>query len=523
MFRNLWLTVELSFLGMFVHIVAAGWLMTGLTGSATLVTLIQTAYALPTVVFSVVAGAIADTVDRRRTMLLSLIAGLTASAALVVLSWTGLLSPWLILLLMFLVGSGVAVFTPSWQASLGDIASRTRLIEAVSLHNIGANVMRTIGPSLGGILTASAGAPTAFLIGTLSYLPALVAMLVWRPRVAPPESDREGLRPAVALAFRFLAVSPQLQQLLLRVFCFALGAVCVMAVLPLVARDQLGLGAQGYGFLFGGFGVGAIMGGLSLKRLRARLSVETIARSAFLASAAAAGVLALSGSFWIGLPATVVAGACWLIVHSIQNSVLQLATPRWIVGRIVAMFLSAAFLGLALGGWLWGMVTELAGTRAALGLSALGLLGTFLLARKVPLPETPELAPEPLAAAGASGGEQEIRPQDGLLHVMIEHRIDDDRQSEFHRLMDLRRRHLTRLGARNWTLLRDTRTSGHWTESFQLSGWPDYRRMMNRRTSETAGLRDQIRTLQSNAAEPTVRLLQQTPALRERAEPILHP
>lgn len=521
LFRNLWVTVELSFLGMFIHVVAAGWLMTNLTSSATLVALIQTAYALPTVLFSVIAGALADTFDRRRTMTLSLLVGFGASVALVVMAWAGVLTPWLILGLMFTVGAGIAIFTPSWQASLGDIAPRARLIEAVSLHNIGANVMRTIGPSAGGILTAGAGAPVAFLAGALSYLPALAAMLLWRPKPAASDTEPEGIRPAVALTFRSLAVSPQLRLLLLRVFCFSSGAVCVMAVLPLVARDQLGLGAQGYGFLYGGFGMGAILGGLSLRRLRGRLGFETTARAAFLASAAAAGVLALSDSFWIGLPATVVAGACWLIVHSIQNSVLQLATPRWIAGRMVAMFLSAAFLGLSVGGWVWGVATEIAGTRVALGLAGATLLATYLLARRVPLPETSDLAPEPLEALPDAEGAQGVRPQDGPLHVLVEHRIDEARQPEFRRLMEARRRHLTRLGARHWLLLRDLRSPGLWLESFHTAGWSDYRRVMSRRTSETAGLRAEIRALQLDGAEPAVRLMQQTPPAPPRIEPML--
>ena len=356
-FRNLWATVELSFLGMFVHVVAGGWLMTALTPSATLVSLIQTAYALPMVVFSVIAGALADTLDRRATMIGSLLLSLFSSGILAALAFYDLLTPWTILGLIFAVGSGVAIFTPSWQASLGDIVPRDRLVEAVSLHNMGANAMRTIGPSLGGMLIASTGASVAFTVGAVSYVPALCTMLL-RPTTQEQSRDREGFRSALELGFRFLAVSPHLQLLLLRVFCFSLGAICVMAMLPLVAKDQFGQGARAYGFLFGGYGLGAILGGLCMKRLRQTFAVDTIVSGAFLITAIAMAALALSTSFWIGLPATVAAGACWLTVHSLQNSVLQLATPRWIVGRMVAMFLSSVFLGLAVGGWLWGLVAE---------------------------------------------------------------------------------------------------------------------------------------------------------------------
>lgn len=504
---------------MFVHVVAGGWLMTALTPSATLVSLIQTAYALPMVVFSVIAGVLADTLDRRATMIVSLVLSLVASCGLAALAFFEQLTPWTILSLIFAVGSGVAIFTPSWQASLGDIVSRNRLVEAVSLHNMGANAMRTIGPSIGGMLIASAGASVAFTVGAVSYLPALVTMLL-RPAVQVRGKDREGLRSALELGFRFLAVSPHLRLLLLRVFCFSLGAICVMAMLPLVAKDQFGQGARAYGFLFGGYGLGAIVGGLSMKWLRLRFAVDSIVCGAFLITAIAMAVLALSTSFWTGLPATIAAGACWLTVHSLQNSVLQLATPRWIVGRMVAMFLSSAFLGLAVGGWLWGMVAEVLSTRAALGMATLSMLGTFGLALRIPLPETTGLDLEPLDTAEITDDPGGLL-RGGPLHVVIDHRIDQANLTDFLALMEQRRRHLTRLGALQWTLLRDIRSVGHWTESFQTGSWPDYRRLMSRRTSETAMLRQAAAALQQDGTAPAVRLMLQTSATPPAIEPML--
>ena len=518
-FRNLWAAVELSFLGMFVHVVAGSWLMVALTPSATLVSLIQTAYALPMVVFSVIAGALADTLDRRVTMIGSLALSLVASGGLAVLAIFELLTPWTILGLIFGVGSGVAIFTPSWQALLGDIVPRNRLVEAVSLHNIGANAMRTIGPSIGGLLIASAGPSVAFTVGAASYLPALFAMLL-RPAARSRGSDREGFRSALELGFRFLAVSPHLQLLLLRVFCFSLGAICVMAMLPLVAKDQFGQGARAYGFLFGGYGLGAILGGLCLKRLRGKFDVDTIVSGAFLITAIAMAALALSASFWTGLPATVAAGACWLMVHSLQNSVMQLATPRWIVGRMVAMFLSSAFLGFAVGGWLWGTVAEMLGTHGALGLATLWMLGTFVLALRIPLPETAGLDLEPLDTAEIAD-EHGSALRGGPLHIVIDHQIDSHRLDDFLTLMEQRRRHLIRLGAKHWTLLRDIRDAGRWTESFQTESWADYRRMMSRRTAETATLRQAAVALQQGSVEPAVRLMLEASAKRPAVEPML--
>ncbi|NKC04927.1 MFS transporter [Ochrobactrum haematophilum] len=512
-FFTLWAAVELSFLGMFIHVVAGGWLMTALTPSAALVSLIQTAYALPMVAFSVVAGAMADTFDRRITMIISLAISLLASVGLAFFSVTSMLTPWSILALIFAVGSGVAIFTPSWQSSLGDIVPRERLVEAVSLHNIGANVMRTVGPSIGGILVASAGAGITFMVGAVSYLPALIVMF-FRSPVQAKSNDREGFRSALVLGFRFLAVSQPLQILLLRVFCFSLAAICVMAMLPLVARDQFGQGALTYGFLFGGYGFGAILGGLCMKYLRRRFTVDHIVCSAFLMSAVAMALLAISRNLWGGLPSTVLGGACWLTVHSLQNSVLQLSSPRWIAGRMVAMFLSSAFLGLSIGGWLWGVVAEHFRTEGALGGATVLMLGAFALAVKFPLPDTTGINHDPLGTTELAD-EQNMTSHGGPLHVVIEHQIDAGHVSTFMALMETRRRHLTRLGATHWVLLRDLRRTGRWTESFQTNSWTDYRRMMSRRTSETAALRQQVIDLQLENAEPVVHLMLQTRVPRQ--------
>lgn len=208
-------------------------------------------------------------------------------------------------------------------------------------------------------------------------------------------------------------------------------------------------------------------------------------------------------------------------MHSLQNTTLQLATPRWIVGRMVAMFLSSAFLGLAVGGWLWGVVAEAAGTQGALGIAALAALGTFVLSLRLPLPDTAGLAPEPLDGVGIAD-DADAAHRVGPLHLIIEHRIDPARIPEFMDLMEKRRRHLTRLGARHWTLLRDLRNPGLLTESFETGGWADYRRLMGRRTAETAELRRAAAELQTDGAEPRVRLMIRTsPVERTAAPPML--
>jgi MFS family permease len=379
--------------------------------------------------------------------------------------------------------------------------------EAVSLHNMGANIMRTVGPTLGGFLITFTSATATFIVGGLSYLPALLMLLLWKPPAAPVETARESVTGAMESGIRFLAASPHLQPILVRVFCFSTSAISIMALLPLVVRDQIGGDATEYGAMFGAFGLGAILGGFVLRHFRTRRTAEWVVQRAFLTNAGAILALAASHNLASGLAAMVVAGSCWLTVHSLQNTILQLATPRWMVGRMVSMFLTAAFLGLSVGSWFWGFVTEHTSTEIALAISASAMGATYLLALRFPLPDTQNLVLDPLEQEATPLPASEIGLRAGPIQVMLEHDIESDRLNDFYALMQLRRRHLIRLGARQWTLLKEIGNEGKWIETFQFPTWADYQRLMKRRTAETAALRMEVRALQRNGAGPLTRRL----------------
>jgi len=503
-FRTIWAAVEMSFLGMFISVVTGAWLMTATGASATMVALVQSAYALPMVLFAVAAGTLADITDRRRTMLCSLGLAFVASVGMAVAGGAGSLSPWAILGFIFAIGTGVAFFNPAWQSSLGDIVPRAQLVEAVSLHGVGANAMRTIGPSLGGLLVALWGATTALGFAAMTYLPALL-QLYRRPRPPAGEGEREAFLPAFWQSFRYLSVAPRLELLLLRAFVYCLAAISIMALLPLIAREQLGGDVRIYGFLYGGYGCGAILGGLLLRCLRRRLRIETILSLSVYATAISILALVFSDTLLLSLPAMVLAGAAWLLSLSLQNSVLQLLAPRWIAGRLVAAYMTCSNLGMATGGLIWGLLADHYDAVTALTVAGSLLVVPALLTWLYPLPESPAVNPEPQPCHRLPGEPHVM--QGGPLYIQIEHDILPGRLDEFRRLMPQRRRHITQLGGGGWTLLRDARNAGRWSESFYVANWLTYRRLMERRSEETAALRAMAAACQRNGKEPPVRLM----------------
>ena len=125
-----------------IQSVGASWMMISIAQSADMVALVQASVTLPTMLLSLIAGAMADNLDRRKVMLAAQSFMLSISVLLAICAWTGLITPWLLLSLTFLIGCGAAFNAPAWQASVGDMVSRTELPAAVALNSMGFNMAR---------------------------------------------------------------------------------------------------------------------------------------------------------------------------------------------------------------------------------------------------------------------------------------------------------------------------------------------------------------------------------------------
>src|SRR3712207_1637436 len=128
--------------------------------------------------------------------------------------------------------------------------------------------------------------------------------------------------------------------------------------MPLIARDLIGGGPLTYGLLLGAFGAGAIGGALLSSRLRQRLSLEALVRVAFISFAICAASAGLSTFALVSIAAMALGGASWVLALSSFNATVQMSSPRWVVGRALALYQMATFGGMALGSWIWGVAAE---------------------------------------------------------------------------------------------------------------------------------------------------------------------
>lgn len=284
-FRSIWLATQVSSLGWMMHTVAIGWIMATTSGSDLMVALVQASSTLPAFVLSIFAGALADSFGRRGILLIgrSLI---TLSATILTTALAlGLADPWVILGLSFLLGCGVALSDPAWSASVGDIVEKRDLPAAVTLLNIGFNTVRSVGPAIGGLVVAAFGPLAAILLSTAGYAVPIAAIWHHEWTVRPSALPRERVLMAIQDGVRFTIISPEIKAANTRGALFGLAGIAILALLPIVVRDQLHGGAFAYGILMGGFVAGALIGGLNAARLRQVLSREMLVRLACLCCA----------------------------------------------------------------------------------------------------------------------------------------------------------------------------------------------------------------------------------------------
>ena len=494
----------MSNLGGLIQAVGAGWLMTSLTSSHGMVALVQASNSLPIMVFSLVAGALADSFDRRRILIAAQGFMLAVSLALALTAWLGVLSPWGLLAFTFLIGSGVALYNPSWQASMGDIVPREDLSAAVSLNSMGFNLMRSVGPALGGALVALAGAAAAFAVNALSYLPTIWSLLRWQPERPPARLPREPLGQALGAGLRYVSMSPNLMRVMGRAALFGFAASSVLALLPTVAREILQGTALTYGMLLGFFGLGAIGGVAANSRLRARFANEKVVTLAFAGFGIGVAGLGLSSHLAFSGMALMLAGACWVLALSLFNVSVQLSTPRWVVGRALSFYQTSVFGGMAAGSWCWGMLADAQGPgQALLAASAMLLLGAAV-GRWLPLAEFGALDLDPLGLFREPQLRLEVQGRSGPIMIMVDYQIAPGDTDAFLALMQVRRRIRIRDGARQWALLRDLEDPDTWTESYHVPTWVDYLRHNERRTKADLDSYEALLALHKGPGRPRV-------------------
>jgi MFS family permease len=481
-FRALWIATIVSNLGTWMQDVGESWLMVSLTKSPILVALVETAGSLPVVLLALPAGAFADLIDRRKLLLVTQLWMLTTAAVMSGLTFAGVMTPWLLLLMTFTLGLGSAINSPAWQAIVPELVPQRELPQAVTLSSVAFNVSRAVGPAIAGLIVAAAGSRFVFLLNAASFLGVILVIYRWDRKGEKQSTPREHVWGAMRAGLRYARHAPDVQAVLLRTAVFTFCASALWAMLPLQSRLTLGLGSLGYGVLLGCLGTGALLGAVVLSRARAVMSNDLLVVAGSALFAVATFILAQSRMASVTGAAMLIGGIGWIACMSSFNTVAQAVAPAWARGRVLALFTLVLLGGLAVGSAAWGIVASRLDLRYALDIAAAGLLLGLMVRFRYRLIGSEELVltpwvhwPEPVSVV-------EPEPDRGPVLVTLEYRIDPERAREFRRAMREMRRIRRRDGAFRWGLYSDPATPGRFLETYLVESWGEHLRQHTRIT-----------------------------------------
>jgi MFS family permease len=479
-FRNLLASNLVSDIGSFMQSVGAAWLMVSLTSNTLYIALIQTASALPFFLLSLPAGSIGDIFDRRKLILGTETWMLIVAVVLTIASFTGVMTPWLLLLLTLCMSIGDAFEAPSWRAIFPDLVDKEGLPAALTLNGVEFNLARAVGPGLAGVIIATIGVTAAFAFNAVSFLGVIFVIAKWKSPVRASKLPSETFSGATTAAFRYVHYSPAIRLLLFRAGVLIFFTSSFWALLPAAAR-QLSSSPIAYGLLLGFFGAGAVLSATILQRMRKSASTETFLSVATAIFALVILSLALLRSPWILCALMLVGGAAWTALMSLFNIIIQELAPDWVRARVLAVYLFVFQGSVALGSTLWGFIALHAGLNRTLIYASIGSALCLVLGRFYRLPDTtvnlstwnhwaqPEMLQQP-------------SPTDGPVLVTVKYVVDPAKAADFLRDISKYQRIRRRDGATSWGIYLDTETPDAYLEVFKVDSWAEHERQHNRFT-----------------------------------------
>jgi predicted MFS family arabinose efflux permease len=470
------------------------------------VSLVQVANSLPLFLFALPAGAVADLIDKRRVILVLEILTTVFSALFALLLTLHAITPGVLLIFIFLVGSLAALETPAWQAIVPLLVPQPALSSAVAVNSVGVNISRVLGPALTGVVIVGLGIAAPFWLDAFSNLGVIAVIWWWCPPAPPARTlPAEQLTRAIRAGLRYARNNPQLRATLARSIGFFLFASAYWALLPVVARNQLHGGAALYGVLLGAIGAGAVGGAFALPGLKARAGADGVVIVGEIGNAAALILFGLAQEAGTALLACLIAGAAWIAVLASLNVSAQVALPEWVRGRGLAVYVTVFFGTMTLGSALWGLLADRIGLPAAHFAAGVGALLAMLATRRWKLHSGPEADltpsmhwPEPVLATAVEGDA-------GPVLVTVEYHVDPKRVSEFLKAMHEYGRIRRRDGASRWGICRDLEIADRYLETFVVSSWAEHLRQHDRLTRADSELEERLNGY--TLKEPLVRHL----------------
>ncbi len=483
-FRSLWIANVVTALGMWMQNTGAGWLMTSLSPDPVSVSLVQAATIIPTFLLALPAGALADTLDRRRFLIGAQIWTMLAAVMLAGMTYWQVIDATGLIALTFAIGMGSAMYQPAWGATVPEVVPRADLVQAIALNGIGFNIARALGPALGGVFVLFGGPALAFILFAASFAVSITTLVLWRRTAARSTLPREHLLGAMKSGLRFARHTPAMRAAMLRAIAYFLPSAAPWALLPLVVREQLGLGAGSFGLLLGMMGVGGVTSGMLLPMLRGRAGRGTTVFGASLVSCAGMGCIALSTHWLLAGLGMMLFGLGWVAAASTAQAAAQLVSPPWVRARGLAIYQLAFNGALAFGSLVWGSLGAGIGLRPAMATAAVLMAVLAFAVRGYGLDYTPALTGSAPAPPVPEAPDPELAPQlpasRGRILETMRYRVGPADRDTFLSAMTEVQHVRGRAGVLVWRLYEDVAHPDGWMEVWAVQNWTDHLREQHR-------------------------------------------
>jgi len=330
------------------------------------------------------------------------------------------------------------------------------------------------------------------LASAIFFVPMIIAVLLWKRDTPTLPGVPERLLAGVRSGVRYARHSPLMRALIVRNLSFSICASALWALLPVIAREELGLGAGGFGLLSAAFGTGAVIAALAIPRQLHSVALNTVVNIGVIIWIASMALIAWTSITAVALVGMFGCGAAWVGVFSSLGAGFQTTAPAWVRARAVAMNFVTTQANLAIGSALWGWLAVHAGVRIALAISAGLLLLLLLLNRRIKVRLGEEADVTPTTNIPDMGLTKLPAASDGPVLIQIEYRVPPESQQAFLRAIHATGSTRRRNGASDWRVFRDLSDPNRFVERYIITSWGEYERLRSRMTMADRTLLDKV-------------------------------
>jgi MFS family permease len=389
-YRYFWFGQNVSLVGTWMQSVSQPWLVLLLGGSPLQLGTVLALQFAPAMVLAPLGGVLADRVDKRKVLMVAQVGAMLQAIILFGLTVTGLVQIWHVMVLATMLGFVSAVEMPVRQSFAAELVPRRDLVNAIALNSASFNLARVVGPAVAGLALAFFGPAFNFGVNAVSYLAVLLGLWRMDPdklhRAERPERF-ESVRSSLAAGFRYALRTPTVLWPLVLLGGMATFGMNFQTLLPLFARNTMGLGADGYGALFAVMGAGSLMGSLGLAFGGSRRPMLGLMLGGAALFVILELVLGLTRTPLAAYPVILAIGLTSMVMVNTINVTIQHSVPNELRGRVMSLYVTVFAGSAPIGGFFAGAVAEIWGAPAGFVLGAalsvlfIGLVAWQLLLR----------------------------------------------------------------------------------------------------------------------------------------------